>query len=704
MFGDKPHFKITDFDISRDVSVGGSHFTRGSGGTQDYKSPEVSRSHQYDLPSDIWGLGCLMLFFMAVQKDGRDRVYPLGVWADKARVEYTAKVQARALTKDTPSPPLPDLYEKYDCFKDILTRMLSLSPEGRLKAEEVRDRVEEDLSNQPFKPTLHEYRQVSQKTQEQKDGDSNVASDVADVFKFLQYCLDEDFTEKVGSKLHHDKGLALLLETPPIKDINDTKLDSVFTPLGYAAWAGSVEVVEMLLELGANIDAPDSDEATPLSNACRTGRREIVEILLQKTPRPKIDSKDEQGRTPLLVAVHYLNLNSVRIVEMLLKAGASVNQHNKYERSALHVAIEQSNFEITKLLVENKADTKAVYRGLTPLHFAARSGSVEIINFLVNSKVDIDSEAQDGSRNTPLHVAAAAGNQEAVNILLQLKADVLKRNNAEGTALHIAASEGEEEIITMLLGLHPELLRIEDKYGWNALHRAIQETDTASADVLIKAGLDVNKSFGDFGDCLQLAATRNNEQTVEYLLTEAGANVNAQGGWYGTALQGAARFGNFDIVKLLLEKGADINVECGWFGDALSAASSHGHESVAQLLTEHGAKKETSHSSGNQNVMVIDEKYWLPSYLQTSQYGLSVKGTTDNTSGSESPPYLPSSLDVNNLSSYLTLSNNDLDVVHSGSRPSYPNHVASVRANYPIPSTSGDYYFEITVVSGGELG
>jgi ankyrin repeat protein len=57
------------------------------------------------------------------------------------------------------------------------------------------------------------------------------------------------------------------------------------------------------------------------------------------------------------------------------------------------------------------------------------------------------------------------------------------------------------------------------------------------------------------------------------MLIEKGPDVNAQGGIYGNALQAASLKGNDEIVEMLIEKGADVNAQGGIFDNALQAAS-----------------------------------------------------------------------------------------------------------------------------------
>ncbi|KAL9633768.1 MAG: hypothetical protein Q9204_003260 [Flavoplaca sp. TL-2023a] len=102
--------------------------------------------------------------------------------------------------------------------------------------------------------------------------------------------------------------------------------------------------------------------------------------------------------------------------------------------------------------------------------------------------------------------------------------------------------------------------------------------------------LPLQKADDDrYGHLLQMAVAADDRAWTKLLL-ERGVNVNAQGYYYGTALQCAARFGNMDLVELLLSQGAEVNIYNGEHGTALRAAIRGGHEDVVDVLLQHNAE------------------------------------------------------------------------------------------------------------------
>ncbi len=89
---------------------------------------------------------------------------------------------------------------------------------------------------------------------------------------------------------------------------------------------------------------------------------------------------------------------------------------------------------------------------LTSLHFAAASGSTELVLYLLAPPVSADPRAAHGNRFTPLHAAAMNGHAAICDTLLKVGADVNAQTEPQGYApLHSAAFAGHLAAIQALL-------------------------------------------------------------------------------------------------------------------------------------------------------------------------------------------------------------------------------------------------------------
>jgi serine/threonine-protein phosphatase 6 regulatory ankyrin repeat subunit B len=116
--------------------------------------------------------------------------------------------------------------------------------------------------------------------------------------------------------------------------------------LTWAAHAGHSDMVELLLDRGADIDAKDGYHMSALIQAAAEKHRDVVELLLKK--RASTEGQDKaNGMTALMWAV--ANEGSKEIVEMLLEHGADFEVEDNEGETALMQA-EHGEDEIADLL------------------------------------------------------------------------------------------------------------------------------------------------------------------------------------------------------------------------------------------------------------------------------------------------------------------------------------------------------------------
>jgi len=114
-----------------------------------------------------------------------------------------------------------------------------------------------------------------------------------------------------------------------------------------------------------NPNEKDWTKKSALIIAVNSDNNEIVELLLNAGAN--IEYSGYFNKTPLMHAVdfdHYIS------AQTLIEAGANVNYVNQYNETALTVAIQDFNLPMTKLMVENGADLKKKYKGLTLSQYA----------------------------------------------------------------------------------------------------------------------------------------------------------------------------------------------------------------------------------------------------------------------------------------------------------------------------------------------
>lgn len=101
----------------------------------------------------------------------------------------------------------------------------------------------------------------------------------------------------------------------------------------------------------------------------------------------------------------------------------------------------------------------------------------------------------------------------------------------------------------------------------------------------------MNTQGGYYGSVLQGAAKRGQKDIMKILMTTS-ADVNAQGGNNGSALKGGSKFWPKEIVEILMKWGADFSAQGGEYGNALHAAVSAGQEHIIALTLQNNASPE----------------------------------------------------------------------------------------------------------------
>ncbi len=284
-------------------------------------------------------------------------------------------------------------------------------------------------------------------------------------------------------------------------DINYYPHDGLYfyaPPLLNAVVQGNYEIARILLENGAKVDGAPELPATPLDFAYQVGFEDMVSLLKKYGGNRKV----ETNQYPLLGAVLKGDIDKIK---NLINKGANVNDRPDtfpyIERTPLHFAAKTGNLEIIEILLDNGADVNIrSFEGTTPVYNAVKHGHNEAIKLLYRHGANLDLAAE-GIGSTPLHSASYVGNLEAVKELVGLGAKVDPVNNAGLTPLFRAVENRNFKIAKYLINEGADPTR---KYnvgygkkpgadivsGWTLLHSAAKNGDIETAKLLLDKGLD----------------------------------------------------------------------------------------------------------------------------------------------------------------------------------------------------------------------
>lgn len=179
-------------------------------------------------------------------------------------------------------------------------------------------------------------------------------------------------------------------------EINAKDKKSGFTPLILAVINSNLNVIETLIECGAEVNTTEKNGFTPLILAAGSDF-EAVKILIQSGA--DVNFRDNIGATALMYSSAYTKNSS--IIKMLIQSGADVNAKNNYGTTALMYAAEKNKVpEIIETLLRSGASVNSKNDdGESALMLACRYASdLQIIETLINNGAIIDDDVWDNVR------------------------------------------------------------------------------------------------------------------------------------------------------------------------------------------------------------------------------------------------------------------------------------------------------------------
>lgn len=403
---------------------------------------------------------------------------------------------------------------------------------------------------------------------------------------------------RVRAELSRDPNLARVSN-----DVGDTALH-------HAAHNGHLDMVELLLDAGADPDAVRGDGYRPIHLALmpnflmgvRAGRQDkIATLLLEKGARntmfvaalrhdvpfvrtalhrdPSLaNEEDTNHHRPLSAAARS---NDVALVRLLLDHGANPNlpEEGAPRGHALWVAVHDRRIEMVRLLLEHGADPNGMVESSgTPMMMAERDQELFELLKQYGGKAE---------RNEPDELAHLISKRRFSDIerMLRDRPELIRNKGASWWQGILAgpASNGDHDLIAMLMRLGARVPPVSE---WAPFYYFKHE---ATAAFLLQHGMGPDHMNWQRVTLLHHMAAEG-EMGKAGLLLDHGANIDAIDDEYSSTPLGlAARRGQREMVSFLLERGADPDLAAAPWATPLAWASKRGYADVIATLTAAGA-------------------------------------------------------------------------------------------------------------------
>ncbi|XP_070809913.1 ankyrin repeat and death domain-containing protein 1A [Pituophis catenifer annectens] len=335
------------------------------------------------------------------------------------------------------------------------------------------------------------------------------------------------------------------------------------TALHWAAGAGHEQAVRLLLEHEAGVNDEDS---------CFSAHEDQ---LAHRKPEEQLF-----GMSALLLSAWFGHL---RVLQVLVNAGAKTNCVNKNGHNLLHCAAQRGHLRLMKFIVEDLEDVwldKKDKMGRTALHLAAEKGQLEVVEFLLG--LGSSHSIKDKEKNIALHLAAMNGHADVLQKFLEVGVD-LDDKNAEGmTSLHLAAEGGHNDCIHLLLEAGCEV-NAQTQKKMTCLHYAALNGYVDMAKTLLGAGILTDALNYQNASAMHIAVLRNYPAIVK-LLIDAECDLDVPDNRRQSPLHIAAEHGRQDIAELILMAGVNLKLTDKQGKTSLDVAARGNHISLADMI------------------------------------------------------------------------------------------------------------------------
>nr|XP_020037538.1 ankyrin repeat domain-containing protein 42 [Castor canadensis] len=293
----------------------------------------------------------------------------------------------------------------------------------------------------------------------------------------------------------------------------------------------------------------------------------------------------------------------------IVEHGASINEVDVLHKfSPLHWAAHSGSLECLHWLLWHGADiTQGTTRGWTPAHIAAIRGHDACMQALIINGANL--AAQDDRGCTPLHLAATHGHSFTLQIMLRSGVDPSVTDKKEWRPVHYAAFHGRLGCLQLLIKWG---CGIEDvDYNGNLpVHLAAMEGHLHCFKYLLsrmRSGIQALKAFNDNGENVLDLAQRFFKQNILQFIQGSDYEGNTTEDEETLAFPGhvAAFKGDLEVLKKLIEDGViNFNERDDNGSTPMHKAAGQGHIECLQWLIKVGADPNITNKAGEKPIDV----------------------------------------------------------------------------------------------------
>ncbi|GJQ69767.1 hypothetical protein Trydic_g13276, partial [Trypoxylus dichotomus] len=368
----------------------------------------------------------------------------------------------------------------------------------------------------------------------------------------LKYSRDETFLKFREMCLHSN--MITNIELSNIR-LREEELEGIH----FACIYSNIEIVRAYIDSRANFNKADKFNCLPLHYSIIAGQKEMLKLVLENC---EISSPYAGERKETTILHMTMQTGDVDVMQMVLER---VNINAREKRTFKRVLGENTSFSNTESFeVHDRRRLRTVtmllttsddFRGYSPLMFAVKCGSKDLVKMLIQYYADAD--------------------RSLYNVTGRQKSDILE-----------------------LLLLHGRNTQDSFTKMYELIECAIENKDEDIVEILLDHNTHVNLKDIEWGALLTDAIHTKKLKLIEMLL-QRGANTNLMNSLNFTCLTEAILTRKEDVVQLLLNYKADVNLVDKNGRLPLEYAITSGNLEIIELLLRSGARIDNRHSNGD---------------------------------------------------------------------------------------------------------
>lgn len=308
--------------------------------------------------------------------------------------------------------------------------------------------------------------------------------------------------------------------------------------------------VELLIKRGANV-LSENFNTSPLIYAITNNMIDIFDLMIQNN----LDLLKNKSFTSQYFS-YLIKLNNKKILESIWDSDINLNETNIYGETPFLSACANGCLESVKFLVEKGSNIYASdFFGNNAIILGARSGNVNLLNYLINLRIDVSHRNLQGE-NAIMYLIKGSKEDKKISILIDNNSISL----CEGTSNYSRSVNTvyTQQKFNFLWNLASNHNSSEIKETYKYIES--KKNELSICRILLKNGVNIEDKDLRNWTALTLASAYGNLEIFKFLI-ENGANINHLDLEGFSPFQISVIFSNIEIIKLFIEKGYDINYQ-----------------------------------------------------------------------------------------------------------------------------------------------